>query len=183
MTPGADRKVYGAVAGFSTPTGLLQAAREMRRQGYTKMDANTPFPVHGIDEALGIRHSPLGFIVLVGGLSGLAAAILLQWWTGAVDYPLIIGGKPLFALEFSIPITFELTVLLSSFCAVGGMLALNALPRFHHPLFEYEGFKQFSNDRFFLTVEAADPRFDRDQTLAALRATQPDEVALVEVSE
>jgi len=176
----ADQTIYGAVARFSSPEALLEAAHGMREKGYTKLDANTPFPVHGIDEALGIKHSPLGYLVFLGGLTGFVLAILLQWWTGAKDYPLVVGGKPLFAFEFSMPIIFELTVLLAAFAAVGGMFALNGLPRFHHPLFNYEGFKDVSNDKFFLTVEAKDSRFDGEETTGLLRSLGAEEAVLVE---
>ena len=176
----AERRLYGAVAEFATPDALLEAARRMRENGYTKMDACTPFPVHGIDRALGIPHSRLGYIVFAGGLTGFVAGILLQWWTGAVDYPLLVGGKPLFAFEPSIPIIFELTVLLSAFAAVGGMLALNRLPRLHHPLFELEAFHRVTNDRFFLAVEAADPKFRPDETKALLESLGAESAALVE---
>ena len=176
----ADNKIYGAVATFSSPEDLLEAAHGMKEKGFTKMDACTPFPIHGIDEALGVKKSPLGFIVFGAGVTGLLLALLLQWWTGAVDYPLVIGGKPLFAVEFSIPITFELTVLLAAFAAVGGMFALNGLPRFYHPLFEYEGFKEVSNDKFFLAVEAKDAKFSAEETPALLDALGSEKTALVE---
>jgi hypothetical protein len=110
----------------------------MRSEGFTKMDAFTPFPVHGLDHALGLGRSRLGYVVFGAGFVGMVLALLLQWWTGAVDYPLVIGGKPLFAFEFSIPITFEVTVLLAAFAAVLGMLAVNGLPRLHHPIFDCE---------------------------------------------
>jgi len=162
-------KVHAVVAEFDSPEALVAAASTMREKGFTRMDACTPFPVHGIDEALGLRRSPLGWFVLVGGLTGAALALLLQWWTGAVDYPLVIGGKPLFAFEPSIPITFELAVLLGAITAVGGMFALNGLPRFYHPLFEYEGFRNATNDRFLLAVEAADPKFHLEETPELLK--------------
>jgi hypothetical protein len=173
-------KIYGAAASFSSPEDLLDAAHAMREQGFTALDANTPFPVHGIDEALGIHHSPLGYVVLAGGVVGFTIASLLQWWTGAVNYPLIIGGKPFFAFEFSMPITFEVTVLIAAFCAVGGMLALNGLPRFYHPLFNYDGFRQVTNDKFVLTVEASDPRFRAEQIMSLLASLGADEAVLVE---
>jgi hypothetical protein len=179
----ADKKIYGAVARFSSPEELLVAAHGMREKGFTKLDANTPFPVHGIDEALGLKHSPLGYLVFLGGLTGFVLAILLQWWTGAKDYPLVIGGKPLFAFEFSMPIIFELTVLVAAFAAVGGMFALNGLPRFYHPLFNYEGFKAVSNDKFILTVEARDKNFDAGQTLSLLESFGAEEAVLVEEEE
>jgi hypothetical protein len=179
----ADKKIYGAVARFSSPEELLAAVRGMREKGFTRLDACSPFPVHGMDAALGQKQSPLGFVVFAGGIAGMLAALLLQWWTGAVDYPLVIGGKPLFAFEFSIPITFELTVLVAAFAAVGGMFALNGLPKFYHPLFEYEGFKEVSNHKFFLAVEAKDPKFKSDETTALLNELGSEETAIVEETE
>jgi hypothetical protein len=155
-------ELYGVIGEFDTPEGLLQAARAARREGYTKVDAMTPFPIHGLEDAVGLKASPLGFIVMGVGLCGTAAALLLQWWTGAVDYPLVIGGKPLFALEFSIPVTFELTVLFAAFAAVLGMFALNGLPRFHHPSFHYKNFPAVTDDRFLLVIERTDPLFDAE---------------------
>lgn len=178
-----EKKIYGAVAEFETAEGLLAAAKALREQGYEKLDAHTPFPIHGIDEVLGIKHSPLGWLVLGGGIAGFVAAVALQWWTGAVDYPLIIGGKPLFAFEFSIPIIFELTVLLAAFAAVGGMLALNGLPKLYHPLFNYEGFNRASDDRFLLSIEAADGKFDAERIPGVLTELGADTAAIVEEEE
>jgi hypothetical protein len=174
------RKIYGAIAEFDTPEGLLAAAAKMRERGFRKMDACTPFPVHGINEALGIRRSPLGWIVLGAGAVGLGGAVLLQWWTGAINYPLVIGGKPLFALQPSVPIVFELTVLLAAFAAVGGMLALNGLPRLYHPLFNHERFRRVTDDSFVLAVEAADAKFHLEETLTLLRALGAEQASLVE---
>jgi hypothetical protein len=122
-------RIYGAVGEFEDGLDLVRAARIIREQGYSQLDAFTPFPVHGIDEALGIPGSKLGWIVVCGGTFGAAFALWLMWWTGAVDYPLVIGGKPLFAVEFAIPITFELTILCSAFAAVFGMFGPNRLPQ------------------------------------------------------
>ena len=175
----SERAVHAVVAEFGDPEALVAAASAMREKGYTRMDACSPLPVHGIDAVLGIRRSPLGWFVLVGGLTGAALALLLQWWTGAVDYPLVIGGKPLFAFEPSIPITFELAVLLAAFTAVGGMFALNGLPRLYHPLFEYQGFRSVTDDRFLLAVEAADPQFHLEETPELLRGLGADTTAVV----
>ena len=141
-------------AEFETPAALVEAVRAMRAKGYDKMDAFTPFPVHGLDEALGLGRSRLGYLVFGMGLVGMVSALLLQWWTGAVDYPLVIGGKPLFAFEFSIPITFEVTVLFAAFGAVIGMFALNGLPRLSHPVFGCESFRRVTDDGFMLLVES-----------------------------
>ncbi|MBA3973491.1 MAG: DUF3341 domain-containing protein [Candidatus Solibacter sp.] len=151
---------YGVIGDFDTPEALLRAIRTARTAGYTKFEAYTPFPIHGIDDAMGEPRSPLGRIVVVCALIGLSAAVLLQWWTAAVDYPLIIAGKPLFAIEPSIPIIFELAVLLSAFGAVFGMLALNKLPAYYHPAFNFSRWAGASNDRFLLAIEAIDPKFN-----------------------
>ena len=172
-------RIYGAVAEFSTPEDLVAAARAMRRDGFTKMDACTPFPVHGIDEVLGIKHSPLGWIVMVAGFTGMVFALWLQWWTGAVDYPLTVGGKPFFSFEPSIPITFELTILLCGIAAVVGMFVLNGFPSLYHPLFNHDRFTKVTDDKFVLAVEAADPRFHADLTPSRLLRLGADAVDLV----
>jgi hypothetical protein len=157
--------VYGAVAEFDSPENLLAAIRGVRERGYSKLDAFTPFPVHGIDEALGAPRSPLGWIVLAA-----AAALLLIWWTGAVNYPLVVAGKPLFAFEFSIPITFELAVLFAAFGAVVGMFLFNGLPRLYHPVFQHSRFERATDDRFLLAVESDSVDFDAARAADVLRA-------------
>lgn len=166
----APDRVHGIAGEFATPEALLAAARALRDEGYTKMDAFTPFAVHGLDKALGMERSKLGYLTIAGGAAGLAAALLLQWWTGAVDYPLVIGGKPLFAFEFSIPVTFELTVLLAAFATVFGMFALNGLPRLSHPVFRAEAFRRVTDDGFVLVIEVEDSKFDAEA--AAKRLTE-----------
>jgi Alternative complex III, ActD subunit len=157
---GTDDATYAVVAEFADPERLLEAIRAARAAGFRRLDAFTPYPVHGIESAMGEPRSPLGYVVLVAGLCGTASAYLLQWWTGAVNYPLVIAGKPLFAFEPSIPIMFELTVLFAAFGAVIGMLVLNRLPQFYHPVFNYSRFGGATNDRFLLAVESDDPSFD-----------------------
>lgn len=154
------RKAYGVLAEFASPDELLHAVRKAREAGYRHMDAFTPLPVHGLDKALGLERSKLGFVVFGAGLMGAGAALLLQWWTAAVDYPLMIGGKPYFQFEFSIPVTFELTVLFAAFAAVLGMLAFNRLPQLYHPVFSAETFRRASDDGFLLLIESQDPNFD-----------------------
>ncbi|MDX2266919.1 MAG: DUF3341 domain-containing protein [Bryobacter sp.] len=156
---------WGIVAEFEDEEALLKAGREMHHGlGYTKLDALTPFPVHGIEAALGIPRSILGFIVICVGLTGTMTAILLQWWTGAVDYPLVIAGKPLFAFEFAFPIMFELSVLFSAFACVFGMLALNGLPQLFHPTMKANRFGRATDDGFLLIVEKTDPKFSPVET-------------------
>jgi hypothetical protein len=125
--------------------------------------------VFGIDEAIGIPRSPLGKIVAFFGALGLLSAIFLIWWTGAIDYPLVIGGKPLFSFVFSIPIMFELTVLFSAFAAVIGMFALNKLPQYYHPVFNFSKYQGATNDKFLLAIEASDPAFNPDQAAVLLK--------------
>jgi len=175
-----NSNLYGAVGSFEDGPELVEAARAVRELGYTKLDAFTPFPVHGIDEAMGIPRSKLGWIVLCAGFLGAASALSLIWWTGTVSYPLVIGGKPLFALEFSIPVTFELTVLFSAFAAVFGMFALNGLPRLYHPVFNYTKFAGATDDKFLLAIEATDPKFDAEQSARLLATLGAHSVQLVE---
>jgi hypothetical protein len=175
----AQQRIYGAVAEFEGPQELLKAVRAVRHRGYEKLDAYTPFPVHGLDRALGLRASRLGWIVVGSGLMGTAAAVLLQWWTGAVDYPLVIGGKPFFALEFATPIMFELTVLFAAFGAVFGMLFLNGLPRFYHPVFRHAQAARMSDDRFLLAIEAEGDNFDAQDAVEALEAAGGNHVEVV----
>ncbi|MBI4892886.1 MAG: DUF3341 domain-containing protein [Acidobacteria bacterium] len=174
------QKHYGVIGNFDTPEDLLRAIRTARAAGYSKMEAYTPFPIHGIDEALGERRSPLGRIVIVCAMVGLTGAVLLQWWTGAVDYKLSIAGKPLFALEPSVPIIFELSVLLSAFGAVLGMFALNKLPTYYHSFFNYTRAAGASNDRFLLAVEATDAKFNAEDVKTFLDSCGSRHTELVE---
>lgn len=173
-------RAHGVAAEFESPEALLAAAKAARAEGYTKMDAYTPFPVHGLDRALGLSRSKLGYLVFAAGLVGTISALALQWWTGAVDYPLVIGGKPLFAFEFSIPVTFEVTVLFASFAAVLGMLAVNGLPRLYHPIFRAEGFRRVTDDGFLLVIESRDPKFDPRGCADLLRSLGASRTELVE---
>jgi len=173
-------KCYGVVGDFGSPEDLLRAVRTLRTAGFTKLEAYSPFPIHGIDEALGEPRSPLGRIVIVAALLGLASAIALQWWTGAVDYKLVIAGKPLFALEPSVPIMFELTVLFGAFGAVLGMFHLNRLPTYYHPFFNYSQSEGATNDRFLLAVEAADPKFRGEEVRTLLDSLGSRHTELVE---
>ncbi len=178
--PGSAAKHYGVVGDFDTPEELMRAIRTARAAGYSKMEAYTPFPIHGIDEALGAPRSPLGRIVIVCALLGLALAVWLQWWTGAVNYKLVIAGKPLFAIEPSVPIMFELSVLLGSFGAVFGMLYLNRLPKYYHSFFNFTRAGGATNDRFLLAVEATDGKFHSDEVKTFLESCGSRHTELVE---
>jgi len=174
-------QVYGLLAEFSDPGALLHAAEAVREEGYRHFDAHSPFPIHGMDEAMGLGNAAgVGVATFFGGVAGFVTAYLLQWWTAAVDYPLNISGKPFFAVEPSVPIMFELTVLFAAFGAVGGMLALNGLPRPYNPLFYSERFRGVTDDRFFLHVAASDEQFDPDETATMLRSQGAVHIELVQ---
>ena len=176
-----DKSIYGVVAEFDLPGKLVAAGRKIHHDyGYTKLDALSPFPVHGIDDAIGVPRSLLGYMVFCTGAVGLLGAIALIYYAGAISYKLVIGGKPLFAFEPSIPIIFECTVLLSSFMAVFGMFALNKLPQFYHPTMNYAGFPGVTNDRFLLVVEATDPKFDIVDTQRLLESLGAKKTEVVE---
>lgn len=167
------------MAEFTNEHDLLDAAKKVRDAGYTKTDAFTPFPVHGIDHALGIKPTILPFIVLCAGLTGLCTALLMQWWMNGVDYRYIISGKPFGITPASIPVSFELTILFSAFTSVLGMLALNGLPKFSNPVFTNPKFDRATNDRFFLYVDSADKYYNRDsvrELLGSVHPTSLDEV-------
>lgn len=168
------------LAEFDSPDSLTHAAKKVRDAGYQKWDVHTPYPMHGMDAAMGLGDSHLGWLVLIMGLSGLAAATALMVWANGIEYPIIIGGKPPISIPSMIPICFELTILFSALGCFFGMLGFNNLPRHHHPIFESERFKGFSTDKFFISVEAADPKFDVSSTRRLLEGLQPVHVELVE---
>jgi hypothetical protein len=153
-------QIYGCLAMFETPNQLLEAARRAHAQGYRKMDAYTPFPVEGLPAALGRRRTMVPLIVLIGGITGGLGGYLMQWFAMARDYPINIGGRPLHSWPSFIPITFELTVLSAALCALLAMLAINGLPHPYHPVFNVPEFARASTDRFFLCLEAHDPKFN-----------------------
>ena len=181
----ADAKtgnLYGLLTEFSAASQLMGAVEKCRDQGFTRWDVHTPFPVHGMDDAMGIRGTQLPWIVLAGGLTGLGLATLMQWWMNAVDYPFYISGKPLFGIPANIPIMFELTVLLSAFATFFGMWGLNGMPRLYHPLFNNRRFRRATQDKYFIVIEAKDPKFDLEKTRAFLASLGGDAVEEVKES-
>ena len=173
MSENNEKKVHGIVAEYTSVDTLLDACRRVRDAGYTKTDAFTPFAVHGIDKALGIKPTVLPWIVLACGLTGLATGLLMQIWMNAINYPYIISGKPyVLSLPAFMPVVFELTVLLSSFGAFFGMWALNGLPKYSNPMFTDPRFDRATDDRFFLYIDAQDEHFDAAEKLLADTPTQ-----------
>ncbi len=175
-----EKKTWGLLAEFDDAGKVIDSAEKVRDAGYTRWDVHSPLPLHGLDEAMGIRPTILPWIVLGAGLTGLAAGLLLQWWTNAVDYPYIISGKPFFSLPANIPIVFEVTVLFSAITAVFGLFGLNLLPQLYHPLFTNERFRRVTADRFFIVIEAADPLFDPEKTQSFLSSLGANAVETVE---
>jgi len=175
MTP----PVYGLMAEFATAAELLQATRRAYAEGYRRMDAYSPFPVPDLAEALGVHSDRVALITLTGGVLGGSSAYALQWWINKIAYPLNIGGRPLHSWPSFIIVTFEMAVLFGGIAAVFGMLALNGLPMPHHPTFNAPGFEGASRDRFFLCIEAIDPRFDAAGTRAFLEGLNPAKVVEV----
>jgi hypothetical protein len=171
--------LYGLMAEFDSPTELVAAARRAREVGYRKMDGYSPFPIEELAEALGFHYNRLPWLVLAGGIAGAVFGYGLQYWTSVIDYPLNVGGRPLHSWPSFIVPTFETTILFAALTAVLGMLALNGLPRPHHPVFNAPRFALASRDSFFLCIEAEDPKFDRELTarfLETLGASQVSEV-------
>jgi hypothetical protein len=174
-----DSSNYGMLAEYANTAAIFHACEKVRDAGYTKWDAHTPFPVHGLDRAMGLSRSKLPWLVLVCGLTGATFAFLLQWWTSAVAQPVVIAGKPMFSWQAFVPVTFELGVLFAAFAAVFGMLAMNGLPQLYHSVFHSERFARCSDDRFYISIEANDPNYDETKTRALLEEAGADHVEFI----
>lgn len=164
-------KHYGLLAEYETATELYRACEKVRDAGYAAWDAHTPFAVHGLEKAMGLRTSIVPYIVAVMGFSGAGLGFLLQWWSSTIAYPLIISAKPFNSYPAFVPVTFELGILLGSFGAVFGMLGICRLPQLYHSLFNSHRFARFSDDRFFISIEARDPKYDVERTRKLLEST------------
>lgn len=162
-------QLVGLMAEYETVDDVVTAAEAVRKAGYLRWDVHSPFPIHGIDHAMGTRPTVLPWIVLCGGLTGLVGGLVLQWFCNAYDYPFLISGKPLWSLPANIPIIFELTVLCAALTAVFGMLALNRLPMLYNPLFRLDRFRRVTDDRFFVVIDASDPNFDETRATSLLK--------------
>ena len=171
--------LHGLMAEFEDPNDLVAAARRANHEGYRRMDAYSPMPIEELHDALGSPQTKLPLIVLIGGLVGCIGGYGLQWWVSVMAYPINVGGKPLDSWPAFIPVTFECTILVAALSAVLGMLALNGLPQPYHPVFNVPRFALASRNRFFLCIEATDPKFDLDNTRAFLETLNPREVSTV----
>lgn len=170
---------YGLMAEFPDAESLLAAARRVRDAGYTKFDAFSPFPIHGMPEAIGFKDRSVAPIVLAGGIAGLVVGYGLQYWASVIAYPINIGGRPYHSWPMFVPPAFETTILFASIAALVGMLALNGLPMPYHPVFNAPRFSLASQESFFLVVESDDPKFEADGTRRMLDSLQPREVVEV----
>ena len=168
--------LYGLLAEFDTATELVRAAERVRDEGFTETDAFSPFPIHEMDEALGIKRTILPYMVFAGGIAGLLSGLGLQWFTHAYDYPIIVGGRPFFSLPAFIPPAYELTILFAAFVAVFGMLILNGFPRPYHPVFNVPRFNLATREKFFLLIKQNDPKFDYEATRNFMEGLSPQEV-------
>jgi hypothetical protein len=170
----ADKKIFGITALFNDPNAVTAAAKKVADAGFTKWDVNSPYPIHGIDKAMKMKPSTLGFVTLIFGLSGTVLALILMWWTMSVDYPMIIGGKPYFSLPAFIPVTFEITVIMATVSTVVAMFTFFfGMPRNSHALHDTEYMKKVSCDHYGIVIEAIDPKFDERLTPGFLKDLNP----------
>jgi hypothetical protein len=176
----AARGPYGLIAEFDTPDAILAAAKAVRAAGYKRFEAYTPFPVHGLADAVAPEDHRLKWLIFLGGAAGAAIGYGLQYWVSVIAYPHNVGGKPKHAWPAFFPVTFECMVLLASFAALLGMLGFNKLPRYHNPLFKHSTIHRVTDDRFFLSIEATDPKFDQHKTVDFLKSIGGAHVELVE---
>ncbi|MBL9121423.1 MAG: DUF3341 domain-containing protein [Phycisphaerae bacterium] len=190
-TGSKSKVLYGYIAEFETPGAVMAAAERVKAEGYERWDVCTPFPVHGMDKAMGVKRTILPVVIFGGGMTGTIAATLLQIFTNSTGlhipipipitgYPFLISGKPLMSIPAFIPVMFELTVLFAALTAVFGMFIMNGLPRLSHPLFGSDRFRRVTNDRFFVVIEARDARFLPGKTEAFLKSLNPLSVEAVE---
>lgn len=172
-------QIHGIGAEFSSAAALYQAAEHIRDRGFRRWDVHSPFPIHGMDEAMGLGRSRVSAVSLAGGAAGLLTAFVMIYYTSAMDYPLMVNGKPFFALEPSLPIFFELTVLFTAFATLFGMLVFNLLPRWHHPVFNWDRFERVTDDGFFAIIESVDPLFSEKETAEFLKSLGGNHVTLI----
>jgi hypothetical protein len=172
-------KRYGIIAEFEEAEELIRAARAAKDAGYKRMEGYSPFPVHGLSEAIGFKDNRVPWIVFLSGLAGGCGGYLMQYWISVIDLPLNVGGRPMNSTPSFVPVTFECTILFAVLSAFGCVLALNLLPQPYHPIFNAQGFERASQDRFFLCVEADDPLFDDEGTREFLEGLNPMAVSTV----
>ncbi len=174
------QKPFGLLAEYETAAEIKQAATRVRDAGYRCWDVFTPFPIHGMDDAMGLRESRVGWFTFIGGVTGFTLGMAMIWFMNARDYPLAVGGKPLFSPVYAFPVSYELTILLGAIGSLVGMLAVNRLPRWHNPVFNSERFQRATHDRFFILIECRDPKFSEAGTRDILRRTGSRHIEMIQ---
>ena len=175
-----NAKAFGLIAEFDNTTDVLHAAEKVRDAGFRNWDVYMPFPIHGMDKAMGLKNSKVGWFSFLGGVTGYTTGMLMIWWMNAVDYRLVVGGKPMFSPFAAFPPSYELTILFGAFGAIFGMLYLNRLPRLHHPLLKHKRFALATHDKFFIVIETADPKYSEAETRKLLEAVGSPRIEMVE---
>lgn len=179
-TEKSETKLYGVLAEYESPATLFTACEKVRDAGFTKWDSYTPFPVHNLDKAMGLPPSKLPWVVFFMGMLGAGSGMTLQWWINVVEYPIVYAAKPFFSWQAFVPVTFELGVLFAALSSLLAMLHFNRLPQFYHPLFNSERFERATDDKFFIAIEAADSKFDPEETSAFLKEIGATYIEMVE---
>jgi hypothetical protein len=174
-------RAFGLMAEFDNPSEAMHAAEKVRDAGFTRWDVYTPYPVHGMDRAMGLKNSKVGWFSFCGGVTGYTTGMLMIWFMNAFDYRIVIGGKPMFSPFSAFPPSYELTILLGAFGALGGMLFLNRLPRLHHPLLKNRRFTRgATHDKFLVVIETGDPRYQEEPVRSLLQQAGSKHIELVE---
>lgn len=171
---------YALLAEFDNPAAAIHAAETIRDAGYKRWDVHTPFPIHGMDGAMGLGNSKVGWFTFLGGSTGFTLGMLMIWWMGKIDYAIPVGGKPLFSPIFAVPISYELTILLGSFGTLIGMCLLNRLPRHYHPVLKHPRFRAVTHDKIYVVIETADPKFSDTETRKLLEQVGGRHIEVVE---
>ncbi len=171
---------FAIMAEFETPAAVLRAAEKVRDTGYSHWDVFTPYPIHGMDRAMGLKHSVVGWFSFIGGCTGYTTGMLMIWFMNKHDYAIVIGGKPMFSPMSAFPPSYELTILLGAFGALLGMLFLNRLPQLHHPLLKNRRFALATHDRYYVVIESTDPKYSETETRRLLETSGSKHIELVD---
>jgi hypothetical protein len=178
--PASNATPFALIAEFDNPADAMHAAEKIRDAGFRRWDVHTPFPVHGMDDAMGLKNSKVGYFTFCGGLTGFTGGMLMIWYMNYFDYPIVVGGKPLFSPMFPFPVCYELTILLSAFGSIFGMLFLNRLPKLYNPLLKNRRFLGASHDKFVIVIETADPKYSDTETRKLLTDCGSKHIEMVE---
>jgi hypothetical protein len=171
---------FGLLAEYATPADLMHAAEKIRDAGFRRWDVFSPFPIHGMNQAMGLKNSKVGWFGFCGGVSGYTVGMIMIWWMNAHDYAIVVGGKPMFSPFYAFPPSYELTILFTAFGSILGMMFLNRLPKLYNPLFKSERFRKVTHDGYFLVIETIDPKYSEAETRKLLEATGSKHIEIVE---